>query len=207
MSLAAEERRALCDLFDEVGPDAPTLCDGWVTRDLAAHLVIRERRPDAAPGILLPVLDRWTALVQRRAARRPWRELVGDVRGGPPRWSPFRLPPLGWLNLIEYFVHHEDVRRARPGASPRPPHPARDAALWTLVALAARRGYRRSPVGITVRRPSGEEHVGCRGPRPVTITGEPGELLLHAFGRDAAVVSFDGAPADVAAVRGLGRSV
>src|SRR5882762_622635 len=36
------ERRELCDLFLELGPDAPTLCEGWTTLDLAAHLVLRE---------------------------------------------------------------------------------------------------------------------------------------------------------------------
>jgi uncharacterized protein (TIGR03085 family) len=51
--LAQLERSRLCDLFLEVGPDQPTLCEGWTTADLAAHLVIRERRPDAAPGILV----------------------------------------------------------------------------------------------------------------------------------------------------------
>ena len=38
--------------FDETGPDGPTLCEGWQTRDLAAHLVLRERRPDAAAGVM-----------------------------------------------------------------------------------------------------------------------------------------------------------
>jgi uncharacterized protein (TIGR03083 family) len=40
-TLAQEERNELCDLMLETGPDAPTLCEGWTTRDLAAHLVIR----------------------------------------------------------------------------------------------------------------------------------------------------------------------
>ncbi len=51
MSYSREERRALCALLDETGPDAPTLCEGWTTGDLAAHLVLRERRPDAAAGV------------------------------------------------------------------------------------------------------------------------------------------------------------
>ncbi len=50
--LAQLERGRLCDLFLEVGPDSPTLCEGWTTADLAAHLVIRERKPLAAPGIV-----------------------------------------------------------------------------------------------------------------------------------------------------------
>ena len=50
--LAQLERGRLCDLLLEVGPDAPTLCEGWTAADLAAHLVIRERKPLAAPGIV-----------------------------------------------------------------------------------------------------------------------------------------------------------
>ncbi|HEY0698515.1 MAG TPA: TIGR03085 family protein, partial [Micromonospora sp.] len=50
---ARSERLALADLMLALGPDAPTLNEGWDTRDLAAHLIVRERRPDAAAGILL----------------------------------------------------------------------------------------------------------------------------------------------------------
>ena len=48
---ATLERRRFADALLEVGPDAPTLCDGWSTRDLAAHVVLRDRRPDAAGGL------------------------------------------------------------------------------------------------------------------------------------------------------------
>src|SRR5262249_33102419 len=52
VSYARDERTALCALLGETGPGAPTLCEGWRTGDLAAHLVMRERRPDAAAGLL-----------------------------------------------------------------------------------------------------------------------------------------------------------
>ena len=51
--LDLRERNELADLLDQLGPDAPTLCEGWNTADLAAHLVVRERDPRSAPGILL----------------------------------------------------------------------------------------------------------------------------------------------------------
>src|SRR5690349_13654553 len=88
MGVAKDERNALCDLFTEVGPDAPTLCEGWLTRDLAAHLVLRERRMDAAPGILIKPLAGYTRRVQDGYAARPWAGLVDLVRSGPPRYSP-----------------------------------------------------------------------------------------------------------------------
>ncbi|HYZ38638.1 MAG TPA: maleylpyruvate isomerase family mycothiol-dependent enzyme, partial [Pseudonocardiaceae bacterium] len=79
-TVAARERRALCDLMDQLGPEAATLCAGWTTRDLAAHLILRESRMDAAPGILLSVMAGYTARVQRSLVRRPWPNLVEQVR-------------------------------------------------------------------------------------------------------------------------------
>lgn len=208
MGIAADERRALSDLFDEVGPDVPTLCTGWQTKDLAAHLVLRDRRPDAAAGIQMKALSGYTEKVQRGIAERPWPTLVESVRTGPPALSPFRLPGLADLvNGVEYFVHHEDVRRGREGWEPRVPDAERDAALWKTLRMAGRLTYRRSPVGVALRRTDGEEIVIKRGPNTVTIVGEPGELLLNAFGRSAVRVSFNGDQASIGIVQGLDRTL
>ena len=103
---AQRERSALSDLFDDVGPDAPTLSGEWTTRDLAAHLVIREGRPDAAPGILLPFLSGYTDRVQTKAADAEWSDLVDQIRQGPPKWSPMRFEAVDRaMNTIEYFVN------------------------------------------------------------------------------------------------------
>lgn len=218
MSVAADERAALCDLFDELGPDQPTLCEGWLTRDLAAHLVVREHRPDAAPGILLSAFAGHTKRVQDTYARRPWRELVDLVRGGPPVWWPTRLPAVDKLvNSVELFVHHEDARRGQEDWKPRDPDPRRDAAMWAGLKRAGKMTLRRTPVGLILRRTvttlapqaslGGDSVVVKRGPDTVTITGEPGELLLFAFGRDAVRVEFDGDQAAIAAVQGLNRGL
>ncbi len=207
MGIAADERRALSDLFDELGPDAPTLCAGWQAKDLAAHLVLRDRRPDAAGGIRFKVLAERTERVQREIADRPWPELVRLVRTGPPTWSPFRLPGIGELaNGVEYFVHHEDLRRGRAGWEPRPPDNDRDATLWRMLRTVARLSFRRSTVGITLRRNEGDQTVVKKGPNPVTIVGEPGELVLYAFGRSAVRLSFNGDDAAVGIVQGLDRT-
>ena len=208
MSLAATERAALCDLFEDLGPDAPTLCSGWRTRDLAAHLVLRERRLDAAPGILLTPFAGYTKRVQDSYATRPWAELVDMVRNGPAPWWPTRIPALDEaVNGVEFFVHHEDVRRGQEGWAPRPPDPAREAALWIGLRRAAKLMLRGSPVGLVLRRPDGQEIVVRRGPNTVAVVGEPGELLLFATGRDAARVEFEGEQAAVAAVRGSRRGL
>ena len=208
MGLATEERSGLVALFTEVGPDAPTLCEGWRTRDLAAHLVIRERRLDAAPGIAIAAFAGHTKKVQDEYAAKPWPELVELVRTGPPGYSPFGLKPVNELvNGTEYFIHHEDVRRARPEWTPRPADPARDAALWKAAARIARIAYRRSPVGVALRQPDGETVVAKRGPDTVTLSGAPGELLLHAFGRSQCRIEFDGSEKAVAAVQDLDRGM
>ncbi len=114
MSFARDERSALCALLDETGPAAPTLCEGWRTLELAAHLVLRERRLDAAAGVLGGPLAGHTERVQRTLIERtPFPQLVAAIRSGPPRLSPFRIPGVDErANVVEYFVHHEDVRRA-----------------------------------------------------------------------------------------------
>lgn len=207
MGIAIDERRALSDLFDELGPDVPTLCAGWTARDLAAHLVLRDRRPDAAAGIAIKTFAGRTERVQHTIAARQWAELVDQVRTGPPVWSPFRLPGLADLvNGAEYFVHHEDLRRGQPDWEPRPPDARRDEAIWRAARMTGRLAYRRSPVGVLLRRPDGAELAVHRGPDTVAIVGEPGELLLHMFGRDAVRVSFDGDQRSIAIVQGLDRA-
>lgn len=182
---AQQERRSLCELFLRVGPDAPTLCEGWTAADLAAHLVVRERRPDAAAGILVPALSGYTERVQRRVRdARSWEALVGTVRRGPP--FPLRLGLVDEpMNTAEYFVHHEDVRRAGADAEPRRLDPALERMLWSRVRMMARLARRAAPCGLCLVAP-GLGTVTVRASVPeVTVTGPPGELLLFLFGRQA----------------------
>src|SRR6202158_6384671 len=119
MSASQRERAALVATLCTVGPNAPTLCEGWTTLDLAAHLVLRERRLDATPGIAFGPVAAYTAKVQKQIAESTdWDDLVEMISTGPPIFSPFKLlDPL--VNVTEMFIHHEDVRRATPGWAPR----------------------------------------------------------------------------------------
>lgn len=195
----------MCALLDEKGPRAPTLCEGWATLDMAAHLVLRERRPDAGAGILGGPLARYTAHVQHRMAERvPYPRLVEMVRGGPPRFSVFRLPGVDdRANLVEYFVHHEDVRRGEPGWQPRELGPGLAEQIWQRLAMT-RLILRRAPVGIELARDdvngdapgaTRQHRMSVRAGTPVvTVVGHPGELLMWALGRTAAAqVRLDGA--------------
>jgi uncharacterized protein (TIGR03085 family) len=197
-NLAASERASLSDLLDQVGPDAPTLCEGWKARDLTAHLVLRESRPDAALGVVIRPLAGWTARVQNKLTRRDFTELVDSLRGGPPRFSLFRPRALGeLLNNVEFFVHHEDVRRAAPVWEPRVLDSATTALLWKRSTQMAKRILRAAPGGIELIRPdTGQHHTvhaAVAGRSTLTLTGEPQELLLYMFGRrDAALVLREG---------------
>ncbi|MET8698835.1 TIGR03085 family metal-binding protein [Kitasatospora sp. NPDC058032] len=202
---ALAERHRLAELLAAAGPDAPTLCAGWSTRDLAAHLVIRERRPDAAAGIRVGPLAGWTHRVQESYADRPYEELVRMFRSGPPVLSLFSLPGADEAaNTVEYYVHAEDVARAGEGPGPRPVPPGRAEALWRRLPLIARlEAGRRSPVRLELIRPDGRSlTVGPAGMPTVRITGEPGELVLFAFGRGArAELTVDGPEDAVEALR------
>ncbi|WP_392541940.1 TIGR03085 family metal-binding protein [Oryzobacter telluris] len=202
--VARLERLAWCDTLDAVGPDAPTLCDPWRTRDLAAHFVVRERRPDAAAGIWLPPLSRWTEHEQDRIARGDWPALVETIRTGPPWWSPARAERVDALfNTVEIVVHHEDVLRGDEAVGPRREVPERTArAVLSALRKSASLMVRRSPVGVRLVAPGHAPVVAGAEDRVVTATGEPVELLLLAMGRiRVAAVELDGSPEDVAALR------
>jgi uncharacterized protein (TIGR03085 family) len=206
MSLARAERAALSDTLEKTDPARPTLCEGWTARDLLAHMLVRERQPWSAVGAVVPVLAPVTEQAMRGYADTPWAEMVEELRSGPPAWSPYRIARLDEAaNGAEFFVHHEDVRRGEPGWEPRSADPTRDDALWALITRTGRLLYRRSPVGVVVRRPSGEQAVIKTGKGLVTVEGEPGEIVLHGFGRDAARVDLRGEPADVAALKASSR--
>jgi len=202
----AVERAQLCDLLDELGPQAPTLLEPWTTRDLAAHLVVREHDSLAGPGLVLP--GAWGRLAERRRralAVRDFAGLVATIRSGPPPGF-FRI---GWVrrfpNLNEFFVHHEDVRRAN-GRGPRTNELALDEALWRNVSQAPWFLARRlRGAGLELRWAATARTVRARRGEPtVHMTGPPGELLLYLFGRQrAAEVDIVG-PAE--AVEALGRA-
>jgi uncharacterized protein (TIGR03085 family) len=209
MSVAQRERAALVEVLRAVGPDAPTLCQGWTTRDLVAHLLVRERRPDALPGILFAPLAAHTARVQQRLTTSTnWTDLVDLFAAGPPAFSFFKvLDPLA--SVHEMFVHHEDVRRAHTGWEPRKLDARTASAVAHRVAIISRVGMSRSMAAVsarlTLRTPDGQTVVAVGNGSPVTVTGEAQELMLFAFGRNAVRVEFGGEPDVVTAVRATKR--
>ncbi|GAB2750898.1 TIGR03085 family metal-binding protein [Sinomonas soli] len=205
MHFVEPSREVLAETLLAAGPDAPTLCEGWRTRHLAAHLFLREHSPRVALGLLMTsrartsdqVTDRLAATLSSEAR---YARLVEDFRAGPPALSPLRLGPLDEAaNLAEFFVHTEDVRRAGDRWAPRALDGAYADALWDEVVRRAAFLYRGVDLGVVLVSTLGPRHVAKRAPVSVAIVGDPGELLLHAFGRRAqALVTFEGQPDAIA---------
>lgn len=196
------ERSELCESLEALGPGAPTLCDGWNAADLAAHLVVRERRPDAAVGILGGPLAGYSEKVRRSYADKPWVELVGLVRNGPPLLSVFALPGVERLaNTMELFVHHEDLRRPA-GLEPRSLESDFEDELWTTVGRMSKLFLRKAPTGVTLVATDGRTAVPRHADPMVTVSGDVGELALFVYGRQsAAKVTLEGPEDAVSAVR------
>jgi uncharacterized protein (TIGR03085 family) len=193
------ERWALCDLLSELGPDAPTLCAGWTSADLAAHLYVRDRRLDAGPGnvVKVPPFAGWTKRVQDNARDLlKWEALLSRIRSGPPApVKPFDRA----INTIEYFVHHEDVRRAQPEWAPRVLAPNDDGALWRQLG-SMRFGYllsskvlRRAPAAARLEAPGREPILLTKSGQGTVVRGPVGEVTLWLVGRKG-VAQVDVAP-------------
>ena len=191
-----KERAALCDTLEKFGPDAPTLDEGWTTLDLAAHLVAREARSDAAAGLVIPFLANHLQHVMSQYKAKGYEPLVAMLRTGPP-WM-HRTGPLATANVNENFIHHEDVRRPA-GESPRALDREMEDLLWKMVGF----GFRKKAiagVAFTVRTPDGREKIITKEGAPLVLAGEPGEIVLYLSGRKgAAVVTLDGSD-DAAAI-------
>ncbi|MEO6885047.1 MAG: TIGR03085 family metal-binding protein [Jatrophihabitantaceae bacterium] len=202
---ALDERRELCATLRTVGPGVATLCGDWTTSELTAHMVLRERSVVELAGRLpfARFQQRAERAISAFVSRHPYPELVDLLDAGPPAFSPWALPPLREaVNLLEYLIHHEDVRRAAGKVSPRALSVARQRAAWQRLRLAAPMTMRAIPLGVRLVWPSHGE-ICTRRVQPVTVTGDPVELALVAFGRQrVAQVSYEGSPADVALVSG-----
>lgn len=200
--LARTERDELCATALEVGPEAPTLCEGWTVRDLLAHLHVREKKLLAAAGIMVPALSGVTQRAMTRAADRDFSALVAKVR--TPGLTPFAIPAVDVAaNTAEYLVHHEDIRRAQPEWHPRELTRAQLDAAWKALTSAGRMLARSAGVPITVTRSdTGQSAVLVKGDDPVTISGPVVELTMLLFGRgEYRDVEITGPDDEVATVR------
>lgn len=203
-ALAHAERKTICDLFEALGPDHPTLCEGWSNFHMVAHLVVREWNPVASLGIVAaPLHGLHDGAIERAMHKRSYDDLVARIRkGAPPWWKPVE----GLTNFGEYFVHVEDVRRGAGDHTPRPRDEiaAIEADLWSMLAKSAKLAVRKAKgIGVDLVDDLGDVHhvrPAPEGAGTATITGRPGEIQLYLMGRrDAAQVELSG-PDDAIAV-------
>lgn len=225
----AASRAALVEALIAAGPGMPTLCDGWRTEHLAAHVHLRETT--AAAGLLLPGLRgrlerRTLELGDAHATDRTFADLVDRVERGPlgesetggrlrrgalrmagrvRRSAPVRRVA-DQMNLLEFFVHTEDVRRAQGRWAPRILADDYADTLWTQLARQVGQLYHDEDTGVQLERRArsasrtDNSMLTPRTPREgeptVRVVGPVGELALHAFGRrSAALVLGDRRPA------------
>ena len=206
--LATSERAALCDTALAVGADRPTLSGEWTVKDLVVHLLLREGSP-AAVGIVVAPLSRLVDAASARLGRRSFPELVQRLRTGPPRFSPFAIPKVDDLaNTMEFFIHHEDIRRAQPEWSPRDLGAVTERTLWSTLGTMGRAMTRKAPVGVRIESSNGESKVLKDSTPTVTVKGPPGELALYLYGRSAqARVELSGEPDAVARLRAVSLGI
>lgn len=206
MSFQQTERAKLSQLMLELGPEAPTLCNGWTTKDLATHLFIRENRPHAAGGYFIPALKGVTESAESKINKRPYEDIVKAWAAGPPIYiKPFdRL-----MNLSENFIHHEDVRRGSDrDAEPREFSAVVEGQLLQAAKMMGMMALSSSTAPVVLTPPNhppitlgGKRGVAEKGDRVVRVKGAPGELLLWVTGRDEVDVEIEGDPKDIAEVK------
>ncbi|HEX6249555.1 MAG TPA: TIGR03085 family metal-binding protein [Nocardioidaceae bacterium] len=203
-SLARTERQALCDLALEVGPEAPTLSGEWTVKDLVVHLLVREGSP-ASVGIVVKPLAGLTDAASARLARKDLPTLVERLRHGPPLWSPLRIGAIDKaLNTLEFYVHHEDVRRAQDTWTARDLDRRAQDGLWKAIRVAGKGLSRSAPVGVVLERTDTPERATLKDAAPaVVVRGLPSELVLFVYGRqEQSRVDLEGDDASVAALTG-----
>jgi uncharacterized protein (TIGR03085 family) len=208
-NFARTERAALADLFDTVGPDAPTLCAGWTTTELALHLVVREK---GDPANFADASTPLAGYLQRRRrsilAENGYAGLVEKFRNGPPRFSPFSIPGMDARgNTVELFVHHEDVRRAAPEFTVRTLSNEFEGTLFASLTTMSRLFLRHCAAGVEIKTPDGRTATVKKGTPVATLSGKPSELVLYLFGRRAVAdveISGDNAAREALAHAKLG---
>ncbi len=206
--LARRERHALCDTALCLGEDAPTLCGNWTAKDLVTHLLVREGNPIGSAGLMIGPLSGLTDRAMARLARRDFALLVEKLRD--PGLTAYRLKPVEVLaNTLEYFVHHEDLRRAQPGWTPRELPTDDEDTLWKAIRRGGRFLTRSVDVPLRLSRTDGSGSATLhRGADPVTIFGRPSELVLFVFGRtQVSDLTFEGSEDSIAALRAANLGV
>ncbi|MDA2808539.1 maleylpyruvate isomerase family mycothiol-dependent enzyme [Nocardiopsis suaedae] len=186
LRIARAERRRIRATLDGLTPDqwsAPSLCEGWTVRDVAAH-VASNARTGMARFLLSMAAHRFDHDAYNRASARAWSgrgdRAITDALDTDRAMLAFRVAPA--LLLVDHVVHHQDIRRPL-GLGAEFPEEHLAAALEAVLtsgafAEDAKRAEGRRVVASDIGWSGGE------GPEEMRGTAE--ELLLALTGREAA---------------------
>jgi uncharacterized protein (TIGR03085 family) len=197
-TFAKRERQAICQTLRQLGPDAPTLCSGWNSTDLLVHLLLRENRPDAAIGVVIPIFKSFTNKISDKYRKRPFEDLIKEFENGPKKFSPFALPGLDNLaNSFELLVHHEDLLRGKENFIPRELSAEDKKFIWSRFTKSAKIFLFKAKVGIVAESEIGSYTLKS-GKSLVKIKGDVVDLVLFSFGRSSASrITFEGDESDI----------
>lgn len=179
------EQLDLVSTLRDAGPDAPTLCAGWRSRHLAAHVYLRLHRPWQMATGMLPGGDpdaHTLAVGEAHARDGDYQRLLDRFLAPMAPTNPMRLTGEA-VHLLEYVVHHEDVLRAAGHVQPRALPAGQVRSLWTQVCRMGRLTQARSHTGMVLVVPGGPRAAVRRARRSVAVSGDPVELALYLTGR------------------------
>ena len=189
--ISKSERQGLVETLKALGPDAPTLCEGWLTKHLLAYLIMRETEPVNASGILLKGRQKQTQNRLEELSTH-FESNLSKLKSGPPLWNPMRYLDK-WVNALEMLIHHEDVLRAQPNWQRRKFTDSETKELDFLLKIAPRflvRGAKVLPTLVVGDLPTTGR---------IILRGDQVDLLLFLAGRQSAsTVSIEGDESDVA---------
>lgn len=158
MSAITDLRNQLVSVLLRTGPGQPTLCEGWNTEHMVAHLVLRETRPDIAAGVVIPPLasrtDRKTEeLAGQLTDGRSYMEAVEKFGSANAPQRRNETVDYG-MNFAEYVIHREDVLRGSPASTEMNGAESRiegeDERIWKTIGSQGKMFAKDYPDGLTV---------------------------------------------------------
>jgi uncharacterized protein (TIGR03083 family) len=190
-----QERLSLADLLEGLTDEqwnAPSLCDGWRIKDVAAHVALAPQPP--SPWTMLAEGVRAGGRFHKinhdyavRHAERPGADLVAELR---EHAASRRLPKVTNVRniLFDVLVHGQDI--AIPLGIPREiPIDAAHASVERVWTMGWPFGVQRSLKQFRYTATDVDWTAG-RGPE---VSGPVGALLLLLTGRPAALPRLSGA--------------
>ena len=128
---------------------------------------------------------RWSDAQRAAEKAKGFPAMVARLRAGAPL-IPWRLPRIrNVFNGLEFFIHHEDVRRAN-GRDPRAPSADLEALSWRMIGLS--RATARAHASVLTDSNSSAPTASGGGMGRATLRPSaalPAELVLYLSGRRA----------------------